>query len=101
MARGWTIQELPAPQSVEFFSQERRLLGDKRSPIRHIHATTGIPHEALQHAPLSQFNVNQRISWIKHCQASFEEDRAFLPGIFGIYVTPVYGEGTASEFKRH
>jgi hypothetical protein len=29
--RGWTLQELLAPTSVEFFSRERKRFGDKRS----------------------------------------------------------------------
>jgi hypothetical protein len=28
---GWTLQELLAPTSVEFFTQDGRRLGDKRS----------------------------------------------------------------------
>ena len=41
--RGWTLQELlaPSPSSVEFFSQERNRLGDKRSLEQQIHETTG------------------------------------------------------------
>jgi hypothetical protein len=53
--RGWTLQELlaPSPSSVEFFSQERNRLGDKRSLEQQIHETTGIPLLALRGTPLS------------------------------------------------
>jgi hypothetical protein len=51
--RGWTLQELIAPVSVEFFSLERTWLGDKKSLERQIHEITGIPIEALQRNPLS------------------------------------------------
>ena len=34
--RGWTLQELVAPASVEFFSKEGEQLGNKRSLERHI-----------------------------------------------------------------
>lgn len=40
--RGWTLQELLAPKSVEFFSKEGIRLGDKRSLGRQIHEITGI-----------------------------------------------------------
>ena len=42
--RGWTLQELLAPVSGEFFSRERegRRLGDKRTLERQIHEITGI-----------------------------------------------------------
>ncbi|KAF2194675.1 hypothetical protein K469DRAFT_774423 [Zopfia rhizophila CBS 207.26] len=29
--QGWTLQELLAPHSVEFFSRKRKRIGDKRS----------------------------------------------------------------------
>lgn len=34
--RGWTLQELIAPTSVEFFSLEGERLGDKSSLVREI-----------------------------------------------------------------
>src|ERR1700761_785401 len=41
--RGWTLQELIAPKSVEFFSLEGQKLGDKISLEDQIHDITGIP----------------------------------------------------------
>ncbi|PVH91495.1 HET-domain-containing protein, partial [Periconia macrospinosa] len=41
--RGWTLQELIAPVSVEFFSHEGRRIGDKASLERLIHEITSIP----------------------------------------------------------
>ncbi|KAF2468371.1 HET-domain-containing protein [Lindgomyces ingoldianus] len=55
LTRGWTLQELLAPGTVEFFSRERRKLGDKLSLAQQVHEITGIPHFALQGASLSQF----------------------------------------------
>lgn len=45
--RGWTLQELMAPASVEFFSSEGQRLGDKESMEHQLHAITGIPVSAL------------------------------------------------------
>ena len=42
--RGWTLQELLAPASIDFFSREGAKLGSKESLKRHIHDITGIPH---------------------------------------------------------
>ncbi|KAF2681103.1 hypothetical protein K458DRAFT_310374 [Lentithecium fluviatile CBS 122367] len=99
--RGWTLQELLAPSSVEFFSQEGKQLGDKHSLIQEIHEITVIPKSALQGTPLSQFSVNKRLSWIEHRQTKLEEDRAYsLLGIFGVYIAPIYGEGMTTAFKR-
>jgi NACHT domain/Heterokaryon incompatibility protein (HET) len=99
--RGWTLQELLAPHSVEFFSRERKRLGDKSSLRQQIHQITGIPDSALQGAPLSQFTVNERLSWIEHRQTKLEEDKAYsLLGIFDVYIPPIYNEGMARAFKR-
>src|SRR6266480_2348389 len=99
--RGWTLQELLAPQSVEFFSQGRQRLGDKCSLKQQIHEITGIPKSALQGDLLSQFSVNERLSWMKPRHTKLEEDRAYsMLGILDVYIIPIYGEGTASAFKR-
>jgi hypothetical protein len=99
--RGWTLQELLAPLSVEFFSQECKRLGDKSSLSEQIYEITGIPKLALQGARLSQFSVNDRLSWIERRQTKLEEDKAYsLLGIFDVYISPIYGEGTGSAFNR-
>ena len=99
--RGWTLQELLAPSSVEFFSQEWKRLGNKRSLKQQIHKITRIPYSALQGAPLSLFSVNERLSWKERRQTKLEEDRAYsLLGIFGVYIPPIYGEGIRGAFKR-
>ena len=82
-------QEPLAPRSVDFFPQERKRLGDKTFLKQQIHEITAIPKSALQGAPLSQFSVNERLSWIEHRQTKLEEDKAYsLLGIFDIYITP-------------
>ncbi|KAH7065088.1 NACHT domain-containing protein [Macrophomina phaseolina] len=99
--RGWTLQELLAPAQVEFFSQEWQRLGDKTSLMQHIHEATGIPHSALEGAPLAKFSVNERLSWNEHRQTKHEEDKAYsLLGIFGVYISLIYGEGTGEAFRR-
>ena len=99
--RGWTLQELLAPTSVEFFSQHDKRLGDKGTLKRHIHEITGIPISALEGAPLSQFEVEERLSWVEDRQTTRGEDKAYsLLGIFGIYLPLIYGEGREHAFKR-
>jgi hypothetical protein len=92
--RGWTLQELIAPGSVEFFSQEGKRLGDKRALERQVHEITGIAISALQGAPLSQFGVDERLLWIENRQTTRKEDKAYsLLGIFDVYMPLIYGEG--------
>jgi hypothetical protein len=99
--RGWTLQELLAPVSVEFFSRERGRLGDKSSLRTKICEITNIPHTALEGYPLSQFSVEERLRWIQHRQTTLEEDKAYsLLGIFDVYILPIYGEGLASAHAR-
>lgn len=55
--RGWTLQELLAPASVEVFSREGEQLGDKKRLETEIHEITGIAVDALRGGPLSDFKV--------------------------------------------
>ncbi|KAH6698203.1 hypothetical protein BKA61DRAFT_530771 [Leptodontidium sp. MPI-SDFR-AT-0119] len=99
--RGWTLQELLAPASVEFFSRERERLGDKSSLKKQIFEITNIPYTALQGHALSQFSKEDRLQWIQHRQTKREEDKAYsLLGVFGVYILPIYGEGQASAHTR-
>jgi hypothetical protein len=99
--RGWTLQELLAPRSVEFFSLNGKRLGDKGTLKRHIQEITGIAISALEGASLSQFSVEERLSWADNRQTIRGEDKAYsLLGIFGIHLSLIYGEGSESAFKR-
>ncbi|KAL5330793.1 hypothetical protein ACEPPN_000316 [Leptodophora sp. 'Broadleaf-Isolate-01'] len=60
--RGWTLQELLAPASVEFFCRESKRISSKSSLEQQIHEITGIPRSALQGASLSQFTDKERFS---------------------------------------
>ena len=99
--RGWTLQELLAPSTVEFFSQEWKKLGNKISLKSVIRKITGIPHEALDGAPLSHFSVDERLRWKGDRKTKREEDAWYsLAGIFDVEIAPAYSEGAASAFKR-
>jgi hypothetical protein len=99
--RGWTLQELLASRTVEFFSREGNRLGDKDTLEQQIHEITGVPKSALQGTPLPQFSVHERLSWSQHRETKYEEDKAYsLLGIFDVRIAPIYGEGMGSSFKR-
>jgi NB-ARC domain len=99
--RGWTLQELIAPVSVEFFSVEGERLGDKKSLERQIHDITGIPPQALQGGPLSHFSTDKRMSWAAKRETTREEDAAYsLLGIFDIHMPLIYGEGRKKALAR-
>lgn len=91
--RGWTLQELIAPASVEFYSREWTRLGDKISLESLIHEITTIPIAALRGTPLSHFSLDERLRWAANRQTTKEEDRAYcLLGIFETYLPLIYGE---------
>lgn len=99
--RGWTLQELLAPRSVEFYSREGKSLGNKRALEQQIHEITGIPTVAFREYSLSQFDVEERFSWAKNRQTTRGEDKAYsLFGIFDVQMPLLYGEGEARAFQR-
>jgi tetratricopeptide (TPR) repeat protein len=99
--RGWTLQELIAPASVEFFTSEGWRIGDKRSLEKLIHEITSIPDKALQNGSLTEFSAADRIGWAKNRKATEEEDNAYcLLGILGIHMPSSYGEGKEKALTR-
>ena len=99
--RGWTLQELVAPTSVEFFSVEGERLGDRNSLVQEIHEITGITIQALRGTPLSRFTVDERMSWAARRQTKRGEDAAYsLLGLFDIHIPLLYGEGREKALIR-
>ena len=68
---------------------------------KQIHKITGIPNSALQRFPLTQFNVEERLSWNVHRHTKLEEDRVYLLlSIFNAYISPFYREEVGSALGR-
>ena len=100
--RGWTLQELLAPASVEFFSKDSQLLGSKISLEREVHEITQIPMAALSgQSRLSSFSVEERLSWSANRETTLREDKVYcLLGIFEVFLPLIYGEGEAYAESR-
>ena len=99
--RGWTLQELLAPASIEFFSLEGRPLGDKSALKQQLHEITGIAIPALQGTTLSAFSVEERMLWVEGRETHRPEDMAYsLLGIFEVCMLPIYSEGAENAFRR-
>ncbi|CAK7207197.1 hypothetical protein SEUCBS139899_010005, partial [Sporothrix eucalyptigena] len=92
--RGWTLQELIAPVSVEFFAKGGVRLGDKNMLKSQIQEITGIPVSLLQGtSDVSNFDTEERFRWTEKRQTTRGEDLAYcLLGIFGISMSIHYGE---------
>jgi hypothetical protein len=92
--RGWTLQELLAPPTAEFFSKEGKRLGDRTWLEQEIYEITKIPVEVLRGQSLSDFSVEERMSWTAQRTTTFKEDKVYcLLGIFGVFLPLIYGEG--------
>jgi hypothetical protein len=99
--RGWTLQELLAPMSVDFFSKEGHQFGTKATLQPSISTITGIPIEALQGVDLSSFDVEERLSWAHRRTTKIVEDKVYcLLGIVGVSMPVIYGEGADRALTR-
>ncbi|KAH8727792.1 hypothetical protein GQ44DRAFT_676730, partial [Phaeosphaeriaceae sp. PMI808] len=99
--RGWTLQELISPTSVEFFSAEGTFLGNKRSLEQSLHEITGIAIESLRGGDLNQRSVAERMAWAKDRETTRAEDAVYcLLGIFDVQMPLLYGEGQEKALKR-
>ena len=99
--RGWTLQELLAPATVEFFSKEGKRLGSRISLEQEIHEITKIPIRVLRGKSLTEFSVEERMTWAAKRTTTLKEDKVYcLLGIFGVFLSLIYGEGEAYATLR-
>lgn len=99
--RGWTLQELIAPPTVEFFCSNGNRLGDRKLLEKQLYKITGIAVSALQGTPLCEFSIKERMLWAENRKTKREEDKAYsLLGIFDVQMLFMYGEGGESAFNR-
>jgi hypothetical protein len=99
--RGWTLQKLIAPTIVEFFSQDWKLLGDKKSLEKLIYEITQIPIQALRGNPFTDFSIAERKGWAAQRQTTVEEDIVYcLLGLCEVSMPTIYGEGKDIALRR-
>jgi hypothetical protein len=108
--RGWTLQELLAPDEVKFFGSPGPFsivgplwipLGTKFTLADEIASATGIDQVSLLvPGELNQKSVAQRMSWAAKRRTTRPEDTAYcLLGIFGVNMPLLYGEGNVAFFR--
>ncbi|KAK5661794.1 hypothetical protein OQA88_9896 [Cercophora sp. LCS_1] len=100
-SRGWTLQELIAPQDLDFFDNNWKKFGSKLSMADSLSSITGIPSMVLSgRRVLSDCSVAMRMSWAASRQTTRAEDIAYcLLGIFDVHMPLIYGEGRGA-FRR-
>ncbi|KAF5363158.1 hypothetical protein D9758_008344 [Tetrapyrgos nigripes] len=99
--RGWTLQELIAPDQVVFFDAEWRDLGTKTGMKEAVSSVTGIPVQVFEDGSLLNTSIAAKMSWAAERQTTREEDCAYsLMGLFAVNMPPLYGEGGERAFMH-
>jgi hypothetical protein len=98
--RGWTLQELIGPATVEFYGDQwhskgqEASLGTKNSLQKEISEITRIPESVLKTILLPpSYSIAQKMSWAANRETTRIEDKAYcLLGLFGVNMRLLYGE---------
>ncbi|KAI4123669.1 MAG: hypothetical protein LQ338_005159 [Usnochroma carphineum] len=103
--RGWTLQELLAPEHVIFFDVNWTEFGYRSELADEISSITKIPKPYLQsdsqNEPISKASIARKMSLASHRVTSREEDMAYcLLGLFDVNMSLIYGEGAVRSFHR-
>ncbi|GMF73816.1 unnamed protein product [Aspergillus oryzae] len=118
--RGWTLQELLAPENIVFYASDWSQIASKTELRKELNLITGVDVRYLSSGTarhvtidspsrfgkppgsvsdstrrkLHQASVAERMSWASSRQTTRTEDLAYcLLGIFGISMPLIYGEG--------
>ena len=99
--RGWTLQELVAPQLLIFLSREWRQLCVKSELAGLLEEITGVSRKVLTgESHFSKYSLAVRMSWASGRSTTRVEDEAYcLMGLFGVSMPTLYGEGRQA-FQR-
>ncbi|KAK7442000.1 hypothetical protein VKT23_016278 [Stygiomarasmius scandens] len=99
--RGWTLQELITPSYAVFLDSRWIEIGTKWDLRDLVSAITSIPVSVFEHGSLARFSIAQKMSWAASRETTRPEDQAYcLMGLFGISMSPIYGEGGQKAFMR-
>ncbi|KXT01708.1 hypothetical protein AC578_2793 [Pseudocercospora eumusae] len=115
--RGWTLQELLAPDVVMFTDRDWRVIGHKgthkpdrvpqkllRGPPlnQHLSEITKIAEEVLwNYAASKDFSFRKKRTWLDNRFTTRDEDHAYcMLGIFGVSMSPIYGERRRRAWQR-
>ncbi|KAL8946879.1 MAG: hypothetical protein Q9222_006778 [Ikaeria aurantiellina] len=103
--RGWTLQELLAPEKVLFFDSSWTRIGDRQDLALEISSVTKIHKQYLvcdeQCEPISKASAARKMSYASRRSTSREEDMVYcLLGLFDVNMPLLYGEGAVESFRR-
>ncbi|KAF9470704.1 hypothetical protein BDN70DRAFT_845731, partial [Pholiota conissans] len=105
--RGWTLQELLAPEILKFYDRNWNRLTSSDDDKLHegvldqIKAATSITKNELTARIISYIPISRRMQWAAKRHVTRDEDIAYsLMGIFEISMPIAYGEGERNAFAR-
>lgn len=94
--RGWTLQELLAPDVIIFFDRHWVEIGTKHGLRETISSRTGIEHLF----DFKKASIAQKMSWASTRETLRPEDIAYcLMGLFGVNMPLLYGEGSKAFIR--
>ena len=101
LRRGWTLQELLAPERVNFYDREWNLVGEKTNLSALLRDVTGINFGAMNYpSSIPSYSIATRMSWASKRKTTRIEDQAYcMLGILGVHMPLLYGEGQ-NAFRR-
>jgi len=106
--RGWTLQELLAPRTMLFFTQEWSLYRDSFSNhkqdtaiLGELEQATGITSRHLIDFHPGVDDARSRLQWASTRSTTWPEDIAYsLLGIFNLHIPILYGESAENALGR-
>ncbi|OAX39850.1 hypothetical protein K503DRAFT_673387, partial [Rhizopogon vinicolor AM-OR11-026] len=107
--RGWTLQELLAPDKIKFFNEDWMSMTDRRNDKSYLKTdimeilerATGIPHHNIFRFSPGPHQVDTRMAWAATRKTTRAEDLAYsMMGIFNVSLPIAYGEGGERAFCR-
>lgn len=107
-SRGWTLQELIAPNTVRFYDRHWVECGNRNNISLALSQITNIDQSILERNSgaderewLYSLSISKRMSWAATRQTTRAEDRAYcLLGLFDVNMPMLYGEGGPKAFYR-
>ena len=94
-SRGWTLQEMIAPNDVQFFDKNWKFVGSKITLATTLTKITRVPEHILENGLNDNRPcVAQIMSWAANRTTTRVEDRAYsLMGLLDVNMPMLYGEG--------
>ena len=107
--RGWTLQELLAPHSILFYTQDWSLYRNRVSSnhkedtivLAELAKVTNIPSHYLTEFYPGMGDARSRLQWASACRTTCPEDMAYsLFGVFNLHLPVLYSESKENSLGR-